>query len=62
MLCLLFPTLLDDDMSRRGMKKNIWYWIALVPLLGPLIYLSARSPLLATDISKVSDQQKATAN
>lgn len=62
MLCLLFPTLLDDDMSRRGMKKNFWYWVALVPLLGPLIYLSVRSPLLATDISTVSDQQKATAN
>ena len=62
MLCLLFPTLLDDDMSRRGMKKKFWYWVALVPLLGPLIYLSVRSPLLATDISTVSDQQKATAN
>ncbi|OZH55173.1 hypothetical protein AFK68_06280 [Hydrocoleum sp. CS-953] len=62
MLCLLFPTLLGDDMSRRGMEKNIWYWVALVPLLGPLIYLSVRSPLLATDISIPSDQQQATFN
>ena len=62
MLCLLFPTILEDDMSRRGMKKNLWYWVALVPLLGPLIYLSVRSPLLLTDISIISGQQKATAN
>ena len=54
-LCLLFPTILEDDMSRRGMKKNLWYWVALVPLLGQLIYLSFRSPLLLTDISTVSD-------
>jgi len=62
MLCLLFPTLLEDDMSRRGMEKNLWYWVALVPLLGPLIYLSVRSPLLVTDISEASNQQQATAN
>lgn len=43
LLCLLFPTLLGDDMSRRGMKKFPWYWVALVPLLGPLIYLCVRS-------------------
>ncbi len=62
MLCLLFPTLLEDDMSRRGMEKNSWYWVALIPLLGPLIYLSVRSPLLATDTSKTSQQQQATFN
>ena len=62
MLCLLFPTLLEDDMSRRGMEKNIWYWVALIPLLGPLIYLSVRSPLLATEISKPLEQQQATFN
>ena len=62
LLCLLFPTLLGDDMSRRGMKKSPWYWIALVPLLGPLIYLSVRSPLLAADTSTTSNQQEATAN
>ncbi|NET40431.1 DUF2834 domain-containing protein [Okeania sp. SIO2B3] len=62
LLCLLFPTLLGDDMSRRGMKKYPWYWIALVPLLGPLIYLSVRSPLLAADASTISNQQEATFN
>ena len=60
LLCLLFPTLLGDDMSRRGMEKNIWYWVALIPLLGPLIYLSVRSPLLAADISTIENQQEAT--
>lgn len=62
LLCLLFPTLLGDDMSRRGMKKSPWYWIALVPLLGPLIYLSVRSPLLTADTSTISNQQQATFN
>ena len=62
MLCLLFPTLLENDMSRRGMGKNILYWVALFPLLGPLIYLSVRSPLLTTDISITSDQQQVTVN
>ncbi len=62
LLCLLFPTLLEDDMNRRGMKKNLWYRVALVPLFGPLIYLCMRSPLLATDTSTTSDQQQAIAN
>lgn len=46
LLCLLFPTLLGDDMSRRGIEKSWYYWIvALVPLLGPLAYLCLRPPL-----------------
>ena len=60
LLCLLFPSLLKDDMNRRGMEKNPWYWVALFPLLGPLIYLSVRSPLLVTETSAISEQQKAT--
>ena len=47
LLCLLFPVLLGDDLARRGMKNSPWFWaVALVPLLGPLLYLSFRPPLL----------------
>ncbi|MDB9540942.1 DUF2834 domain-containing protein [Anabaenopsis arnoldii] len=46
LLCLLFPTLLGDDMARRGVKNRGFFWlIALIPLFGPLIYLSVRPPL-----------------
>ncbi|MEH2285176.1 MAG: DUF2834 domain-containing protein [Nostoc sp.] len=46
LLCLLFPTLLGDDMARRGWKNSQFFWlIALIPLFGPLIYLSVRPPL-----------------
>ncbi|MDB9340703.1 MULTISPECIES: DUF2834 domain-containing protein [Cyanophyceae] len=51
-LSLLFPALLGDDMARRGMKNEPFFWlIALIPLFGPLIYLSVRSPLLETNIN-----------
>ncbi|MHC5824007.1 MAG: DUF2834 domain-containing protein [Nostoc sp.] len=46
LLCLVFPTLLGDDMARRGWKNPQLFWlIALIPLFGPLIYLSVRPPL-----------------
>ncbi|MEH2023187.1 DUF2834 domain-containing protein [Nostoc sp.] len=46
LLCLLFPALLGDDMARRGWKNSQFFWlIALIPLFGPLIYLSVRPPL-----------------
>ncbi len=46
MLSLLFPTLLGDDMAKRGMDSSIAFWaVSLVPLLGPLAYLCVRSPL-----------------
>ncbi len=46
LLSLLFPTLLADDMARRGEKNPQIFWLfALIPLFGPLIYLSVRSPL-----------------
>jgi hypothetical protein len=46
LLCLLFPALLGDDMARRGWKNPRFFWsIALIPLFGPLIYLSVRPPL-----------------
>lgn len=45
-LSALFPALLQDDLARRGLVGSHWFWaIALVPLLGPLVYLSVRPPL-----------------
>lgn len=50
LFCLLFPypTLLSDDMARRGLtaQSQFFWWVALVPLLGPLAYLCLRPPLL----------------
>lgn len=47
LLCLLFPTVLGDDMARRGYLSNsqLFWLIAIVPLLGPLAYLCWRPPL-----------------
>ena len=46
LLCLLFPALLGDDMTRRGLKTSPLFWtVALVPLVGPLFYLCLRPPL-----------------
>jgi hypothetical protein len=46
MLCLLFSSLVGDDMVRRGMKNSFLYWVVtLLPLLGALIYLCVRNPL-----------------
>jgi hypothetical protein len=46
-LCLLFPTLLGDDMARRGLKNSSVFWaVALVPLVGSLLYLCLRPQLL----------------
>ncbi|GAB4143578.1 MAG: hypothetical protein Fur0046_20710 [Cyanobacteria bacterium J069] len=47
LLCALFPVLLRDDLARHNLSDR-WFWaIALVPLLGPLVYLSLRPPLSA---------------
>ena len=47
LLCLLFPTLLGDDMARRGLKNSSVFWaVALVPLVGSLLYLCLRPQLL----------------
>jgi hypothetical protein len=39
-----YPTLLSDDMARRGLiKQSQFFWlVALVPLFGPLAYLCLR--------------------
>ncbi|MEH2270466.1 MAG: DUF2834 domain-containing protein [Nostoc sp.] len=57
LLCLLFPTLLGDDMARRGWKNSQFFWlIALIPLFGPLIYLSVRPPLQEAGVESISKQ------
>lgn len=44
---LLFPTVLGDDMVRRGWLSNsqLFWAIALIPLFGPLFYLCIRPSL-----------------
>lgn len=44
---LLFPTVLGDDMARRGWLSNsqLFWVIALIPLFGPLFYLCIRPSL-----------------
>ncbi len=55
MLSVLFPTLVSDDIARRGMDPTgLLRFVAIVPLLGPCVYLIARSPL--------PDQQQLTAS
>jgi hypothetical protein len=45
-LSLVFPLLLKDDMTRRGMKNPSLFWVvSLLPLLGPAWYLFLRPPL-----------------
>lgn len=48
-LLLPFPTLLGDDMARRGLSSDsqLFWLVAVVPLFGPLTYLCLRPPLLA---------------
>ena len=56
LLCLLFPALLGDDMARRGLENRQIFWaVALVPLLGPLAYLCFRPPL--PDVSSMNTIQ-----
>lgn len=46
LLCLIFPSLLGDDMARRGLTDSRVFWaVALIPLLGPLVYLCLRPPI-----------------
>lgn len=46
LLCLLFPVLLKDDMTRRGLKDQRIFWaVAIVPLLGAIAYITLRPPL-----------------
>jgi hypothetical protein len=50
MLSVLFPTLVPDDMARRGMDPaNLLRFLPIVPLVGPCLYLIGRSPLPTKD-------------
>jgi len=50
LLCLLFPVLLKDDMTRRGLKDQRIFWaVAIVPLLGAIAYVTLRPPLQTTE-------------
>lgn len=50
LLCLLFPALLGDDMQRRGLDNSSIFWlVSLLPLLGPVLYLTFRPPLAEKD-------------
>ena len=49
LLCLLFPTVLGDDMARRGLHDSRLFWAASLPLLGPVIYLALRPPLSSAE-------------
>lgn len=43
---IAFAFVLADDMRRRQMPVNTWFWFyALVPALGAVIYLTVRAPL-----------------
>ena len=51
LLGLLFPTVLKDDLARRGIDGNLVFWlVTLIPLLGPLAYLCWR-PQLREELS-----------
>ena len=55
MLSLLFPWLLSDDMERRGMSSSQFFnFIELIPLVGALIYLCLRSPLIENEIEQTA--------
>ncbi|MEW6494216.1 MAG: DUF2834 domain-containing protein [Cyanobacteriota bacterium] len=46
LMCVLFPSVLGDDMARRGLRDSRIFWaVTLVPLLGALAYLCLRPPL-----------------
>ena len=63
LLCLLFPALLGDDMAKRGMKNPILFWlVTLIPLFGPLAYLSVRKPLPDETQEELITKQKAVIN
>ncbi len=43
LLCVLFPTLVGDDLARREVKNpNLLFGLTFIPLVGPLLYLCLR--------------------
>ncbi|OKH17038.1 DUF2834 domain-containing protein [[Limnothrix rosea] IAM M-220] len=53
-LSLLFPTILQDDLARRGLGEKTWiFWaIALTPPFGMAVYLTLRPPTQEQTISE----------
>jgi hypothetical protein len=50
LFCVLFPTVLGDDMARRRWDNPTVFWtVSLIPLIGSLAYLCLR-PSLRTNI------------
>lgn len=50
LLCLLFPSIIGDDIERRKLKNaHLYKILGFVPLLGALVYLCLRPPLADTD-------------
>jgi hypothetical protein len=50
LLCLLLPVIVKDDLSKRGIKNPaVLVIISLIPLLGTLVYLCCRRPLLESE-------------
>lgn len=45
LMCLFFPLAVKDDLARRGINNPIFRAIALIPLLGTLVYLCLRPAL-----------------
>lgn len=57
LLYLVFPSLLGDDMARRGLRDARIFWaVALVPLLGATAYLCLRPslPELKAEVSSAN--------
>ncbi len=56
LLALLFPTVLGDDLARRGVRDSGAFWLAAaIPLLGPAAYLCWRPPLQASIPTPAAD-------
>ena len=52
LMCVVFPSLLGDDMARRGLRDSRIFWaVSLVPLFGALVYLCFRPPLPESNAS-----------
>jgi hypothetical protein len=52
LLSLLFPTVIGDDLAKRGITNKTIFWaIALIPLLGPLLYFCWRPPCPENTVS-----------
>ncbi|AFY39578.1 hypothetical protein Lepto7376_3366 [[Leptolyngbya] sp. PCC 7376] len=59
-LSLLFPTLLKDDLARRGLAEKKWiFWaIALTPPFGMAIYLTLRPATIEQPLTETEQTQE----